>query len=618
MIVSATGGLPDTLSWRASVPKSGRIREVVLSFQTPVTVGDILEGIHHKEYLLPAIQREFVWDADQVRRLVDSLMRGYPIGSFLIWKVSSETAKSYVFYDFLTDCHARDHPYASRAVVPGGQGVLAVLDGQQRLTALNIAVYGSFAVKKKYAWWSSTDAFPKKRLYLNLLADADPDDLGLRYDLQFLTDEEAIAVSGEPDKWYPLAAVMTATNPGPALFAEVAARGVTDTAQAADAYQRLYDLYGAFRIAKPINYHLEADQNPDKVLDIFVRVNSGGTTLSYSDLLLSMATNQWQNRDAREEVRELLQQLNTGGPREFSFSKDVVLKTALLIADVDVRFRVSNFTQDNMKKVEATWDQTRDSLLRAATLLDIFGFSSRTLTADSVLLLLAYYLHHRDLADSYLHSTADAGDRLTVQNWVTRSLIKRGVWGSGLDTLLTRLRRTIDEHGQHSFPVTDLERDMTAQGKSLTFDPTEVDELLEMRYGGQRTFAVLSLLYPGLDLTKEFHEDHIFSRSRFTAKRLADAGISPDDIEHYRNAVDCLPNLQLLAGIPNIEKQAKLPDEWLAGAFPSSELRTTYLCDNDLDDLSLDLANFLDFYDKRKERMRKRLLKVLGVSSASP
>ena len=268
--------------------------------------------------------------------------------------------------------------------VPAGQGVLAVLDGQQRLTALNIAVYGSLAVKKKYAWWSSTDAFPKKRLYLNLLADADPDDLGLRYDLRFLTDEEAKAAPGEPDGWYPLTQVMTVANPGPAMFAEVAARGITDTAQATAAYQRLYDLYEAFRTARPINYYLETDQDPDKVLDIFVRVNSGGTTLSYSDLLLSMATNQWQHRDAREEVRALVQQLNTGGPREFSFSKDIVLKTALLIADVDVRFRVSNFTQDNMKKVEAAWDQTRDSLLRAATLLDMFGFSSRTLTADSV------------------------------------------------------------------------------------------------------------------------------------------------------------------------------------------------------------------------------------------
>lgn len=590
----------------------------MLSFQTPVTVGEILEGIHHKEYLLPAIQREFVWDGDQVRRLVDSLMRGYPIGSFLIWKVSPETANSYVFYDFLTDYHARDHPYASRAVVPGGRSVLAVLDGQQRLTALNIAVYGSLAVKKKYAWWSSTDAFPKRRLYLNLLADADPDDLGLRYDLRFLTDEEAAPMPDQPDKWYPLARMMTVANAGPAMFAEVAARGVTDTNQATEAYQRLYDLHQAFRVIKPINYYLESDQDPDKVLDIFVRVNSGGTTLSYSDLLLSMATNQWQNRDAREEVRALVQQLNTGGPREFAFSKDVVLKTALLIADVDVRFRVSNFTHDNMKKVEAAWDQTRDSLLRAATLLDIFGFSSRSLTADSVLLLIAYYLHRRDLGDSYLQSTADASDRVALQSWVTRSLVKRGIWGSGLDSLLTRLRRTLDEHGQDGFPVPELEQGMLSQGKSLTFDPTEVDELLEMRYGGQRTFAVLSLLYPGLDLSKEFHEDHVFPRSRFTAKRLADAGIPYDDVERYRESVDCLPNLQLLSGVENVEKQAKLPTEWLANAFPKPEQRATYLRDNDLDGVSLDIGDFLDFYDQRKERMRQRLLKALGVTSIDP
>lgn len=588
-----------------------------MSFQTPVTVGEILEGIHRKEYLLPAIQREFVWDADQVRRLVDSLMRRYPIGSFLIWKVSSETASSYAFYDFLTDYHARDHPYASRAVVPAGQGVLAVLDGQQRLTALNIAVYGSLAVKKKYAWWSSADAFPRKRLYLNLLADADPDDLGLRYDLRFLTDDEAKAGPGEPDAWYPLIQVMTVANPGPAMFAEVAARGITDTVQGTAAYQRLYDLFEAFRTARPINYYLETDQDADKVLDIFVRVNSGGTTLSYSDLLLSMATNQWQYRDAREEVRALVQQLNTGGPREFSFSKDMVLKTALLIANVDVRFRVSNFTQDNMKKVESAWDQTRDSLLRAATLMDMFGFSSRTLTADSVVVLLAYYLHRRNLGDSYLHSTADAADRLAVQHWVIRSLVKRGIWGSGLDTLLTRLRRVIDEQDRRGFPVTELEDAMKALGKSLAFDPTEVDELLEMRYGGPRTFSVLSLLYPGLDLTKEFHEDHIFPRSRFTAKRLADVGIPQDQIERYRVAVDSLPNLQLLGGVPNVEKQAKMPGDWLATAFPTAEQRGSYLRDNDLDGLPLGIADFLKFYADRSERMRQRLLKTLGITQSS-
>jgi hypothetical protein len=583
-----------------------------LSFQTPVPVDEILRGIHHKEYLLPAIQREFVWDEDQIRRLVDSLMRGYPIGSFLVWRVDAETARRYTFYDFLTHYHQRDNPYAAKATVPSGQGVLAILDGQQRLTALNIAVYGSYAVKRKYAWWNSTDAFPRKRLYLNLLADADPEELRLHYDLRFLTDDEAKPEVDKPDGWYPVGNVMTVSDPGPRMLSEITSRSIgMDDLDAA--HQRLYDLYQAFRSAKPVNYYLETSQDSDKVLDIFVRVNSGGTTLSYSDLLLSMATNQWEHLDAREEVRALVQQLNTGGSREFSFSKDLVLKTALLVAGVDVRFRVSNFTQDNMKKVEAAWDKTRDALVRAATLVDTFGFTSRTLTADSVVVLIAYYFARRDLTDGYLYSSADVSDRQTVQRWMTRSLIKRGVWGSGLDTLLTRLRRVIDDHGQPGFPVPELEREMAGAGKSLTFEATEIDELLEMTYGGRRTFPVLTLLYPGLDLSKEFHEDHFFPRSRFTARRLADTGIPADQIAQYMDAVDRLPNLQLLAGVPNTEKNAKLPADWLEAAFPVEGQRNAYLRDNDLDALPLELTRFLDFYGQRRERMRNRLAILLGV-----
>jgi hypothetical protein len=328
-----------------------------------------------------------------------------------------------------------------------------------------------------------------------------------------------------------------------------------------------------------------------------------------------MATNQWEHLDAREEVRSLVQQLNTGGTREFNFSKDMVLKTALLIAGVDIRFRVSNFTQENMKRVEASWDNIRSSLLRAATLLDMFGFSARTLTADSVGIVIGYYLSCRNLSEAYLYSAKDAPDRLALRTWVIRSLVKRGIWGSGLDSLLTRLRRVIGEHGQIGFPSLELEREMAAIGKSLTFDPTEVDELLEIKYGAQRTFSVLSLLYPGLDFSKEFHEDHVFPRSRFTSKRLLEAGIASDRIAGYLAAVDTLPNLQLLGGLPNIEKQAKLPAEWLTDAFPSAEQRDTYTRENDLQSLPLDLVGFLEFFRQRRERIRGRLMRLLSVEA---
>lgn len=583
-----------------------------MAFQTPKSIEEMLTSIHKHEYLMPAIQREFVWGPQQIIRLVDSLMRGYPVGSFLLWDVQPQTAQSYTFYEFLTHFHERDNPYADKATVPAGASTVAVLDGQQRLTSLNIALYGSFAEKKKYAWWSSTDAFPVKRLYLNLVNDAHDEELGLRYDLQFLTDKEAAPHEGEPHGWFRVGAVLDLANSGPAIMHELETRGI---ANSTPAFQRLYDLYEAVRVLKPMNYFLVTDQDPDKVLEIFVRVNSGGTPLSYSDLLLSMATNQWKDLDAREEVRSLVGEINTNAGRQFAFTKDLVLKTALTIAEVDLRFKVSNFTQANMSTVEAVWPATRSALLRAATLLQQFGYNERNLTANSVVIPLAYYLHRRGVGDGYLDSSKDASDRLAVQGWVTRSLIKRGVWGSGLDTLLARIRDVLAAHSSQGFPVAEVEAAMAAAGKPLSFEPTEVDELLNLKYGGQRTFAVLSVLYPGLDLSKQFHEDHIFPRSRFSRKKLAVAGVPPERIEHFFDSCDLLPNLQLLAGTANVEKQDMLPAAWIASAFPTPQKAQTYVDDNDLAELPEDITGFDTFFDLRKAKLRERLTKALGDST---
>ncbi len=114
-------------------------------FQPAVSVAEVLERVHSNEYLLPAIQREFVWNTSQIRALFDSVMRGYPIGSFLLWKVNPANVGAFTFYNFITDYHEKDQPYATKAHVPSGSGLTAVLDGQQRLTALNIGIYGSHA-----------------------------------------------------------------------------------------------------------------------------------------------------------------------------------------------------------------------------------------------------------------------------------------------------------------------------------------------------------------------------------------------------------------------------------------------------------------------------------------
>ena len=79
-----------------------------MAFQTPITIHDAISRIGRNVYVLPAIQREFVWSADQVTQLFDSLMQGYPIGSFLFWDVDRDHCHDYAFYGFLADYHQRD------------------------------------------------------------------------------------------------------------------------------------------------------------------------------------------------------------------------------------------------------------------------------------------------------------------------------------------------------------------------------------------------------------------------------------------------------------------------------------------------------------------------------
>jgi hypothetical protein len=579
-------------------------------FQPAVPVSKVLQGIHNRTYVLPAIQREFVWKTEQIRTLFDSLMRGYPIGAFLYWRVEPDTARQFTFYDFLTNYHEKENPYAPKIAIPSGQGVTAILDGQQRLTALNIGLYGSHAERTPRKRWANPDAFPKKRLYIDLRDDSGVDELGMVYTLDFLTDAEARASDGGPNHWYPVSEIMSLPDSGPAIMAELEKRKLTG----GTAFNVLYRLFQAVREMPAINAFQEESQDPDKVLDIFVRVNSGGTQLSYSDLLLSMATNQWQDLDAREEVRSLVAELN-GNSAGFSFSKDTVLKTGLILVDVpDIGFKVSNFTQQNMSLMEKNWPDIRSALLTSADLLASYGYSGRTLTAASAIVPIAYYLHQRGLGTSYVEASAHTQDRLAIRGWLTRSLMKRGVWGSGLDTLLSRIREAIREHGTQRFPTEAIEAAMASAGKSLRFDDAEIAELLELRFGSARVFPVLATLYPGLDLTKSFHEDHIFPRSRFTRIRLAKAGIAPDKIEEYVAKADALPNLQLLAGLPNVEKQAQLPSEWLHGPhFPTEAARSTYITENDLQELPADLNGFLEFFDARRQRIEARLRRALNV-----
>ena len=105
-------------------------------------------------------------------------------------------------------------------------------------------------------------------------------------------------------------------------------------------------------------------------------------------------------------------------------------------------------------------------------------------------------------------------DRQAVREWLFRSLLKSGIWGSGLDTLLTALRQAIKDNGNSGFPVVRIYQDMAARGRSLVFEEEEIEELADMSSGDRLTFGLLSVLFPFVDLRNQFHVDHVFPRSQ--------------------------------------------------------------------------------------------------------
>ena len=405
--------------------------------------------------------------------------------------------------------------------------MIAVLDGQQRLTAFNIGLRGSMAVKLPRKWWSSPDAFPRRILALDLLAPPEPDEDGNRYTFNFI-DEDRIGRDGEDRLWYKVSDIL-AIRPQEAwpdmndwLFDKA-----LDPNQQRLAIRTMSRLYNAVHTDQTVAYYEERNQDIDHVLRIFIRRNSGGTPLSYSDLLLSIATSQWDNLDARKEVHQLVDDLNRIGPG-LGLTKDFVLKAGLMLTNIaSVGFQVRNFTHANMAILEKNWPKISSALMETVQLVTSFGFDSNNIRASSALLPIAYYIYQKGAPTDFdVHSRYEA-DRKAIRGWLIRSLLKAsGIWGSGLDTLLTALRDDVlrsNENGH--FPAAEMRQLMAQRGKSLDFAQEEVEDLADMGISDRRVFALLTLLSPSIDLrTHQFHIDHIFPKSRFTQPVCAQLG----------------------------------------------------------------------------------------------
>lgn len=584
-----------------------------MPFERPLTVKEAVDNVDKKRYLLPAIQREFVWSTEQIECIFDSLMRDYPIGTFLLWYVEKENTKNYQFYEFIKSYHETERRHNPKADIGGSDNITAVLDGQQRLTAFYIGLKGTYAYKLKSKRWDNAMAFPQRKLYLNLLGPAE--DINLEYDFRFLTDKEA-SKCGKSQFWFPVGKVLDFQRESE-VNAYLIQNGIARLEQekAMFANDALFKLYSVINKDPIVHYFLEKGEKLDKVLNIFIRVNSGGTPLSYSDLLLSIATAQWKVKDAREEITQFVDEINKIGDG-FGFDKDFVLKTCLVLSDfADIAFKVDNFNVENMTKIEKNWDDIATAIRLAVTLISGLGYDKGTLSSVTTVIPIAYYILKNGLPHEIIAHSKYKDDRARIHKWLIFSLLKRAFSGTP-DGVVRPIRQVIsDDHS--AFPIGGIIEKFKGNPKSITFTEDDIENLFHNKYGGPFTFSVLSLLYPTLDFRNKFHQDHIFPRSAFKMKNLVKSGLSEYKSEFYMEHCDHIANLQLIEGTPNQEKSDTDFKEWLYENYPEANARKEYMKKNYIPDIDLAFNNFEEFIKARKEVMKNKLKTVLAYDPSS-
>jgi len=578
-----------------------------MAFQTPLTIKKVIENIHKKKYLLPAIQREFVWGTEQIEKLFDSLMQGYPVGSFLFWDVKKEKSKDFQFYEFIRNYHEKNNRHNPLASVDEGEDIIAILDGQQRLTSMYIALKGTYTYKLPRMRRENPLAYPEQQLYVDLLGPSE--DFDTIYDFRFLTNEEADA-DYKDAHWFKVADILNINNPFEIhQYLIKSGLSVIEQEKALFASETLHKLYQAINETPNINYFLEEEQKLDKVLNIFIRVNSGGTKLSYSDLLLSIATAQWRNKDARQEITRFVDEINQIGSG-FNFNKDFVLKACLVLCDFkDIAFKVDNFNTETMQKIEYNWDNIRESIRLAVNLVSSYGYNQDTLTSKNAIIPIAYYLLKRDIPHNYIQSKKYQDDRKLVKKWLVLGLLKQ-VFSGQPDNVLRPLRKIINTN-HTDFPLQMIIDEFKGGTKSFSFNDDEINNLLTYEYGQKHTFSILALLYPNLDFRNKFHLDHIFAKSLFTKRNLSKTGVSQDNLEFYFEHANSIANLQLLEGIPNIEKSDKDFEEWFNETFKDDSAKSDYLAKHYIPNVSLKFTNFKEFAEKRRELIYQKVKSIV-------
>jgi 5-methylcytosine-specific restriction endonuclease McrA len=547
----------------------------------------LLNQIREGEVVLPAIQRDFVWPEVKIERLLDSVMRGYPIGITLLWETYLDVQHRRFIGDYYPDQPHAFHDNSQK------RKLKLVLDGQQRLQSLYIALYGSYA---------------GKRLYFDVLSGRESDDLSDQmYVFSLTTPAEAEAhnaADGSQGRSH-LIAASELYQAGTKERTGLVKRITSELKLADEDEDRLRTNLSLFdeMLTKSTNTlkvsvideNLPSDSASRKreadVLEIFVRVNREGTPLSRSDLIFSMLKLGW--KEAAESLPDFVRTINEGN--SLGLDADFVIRCLFAVSDLGTKFDIDLLRKrTNVEKLRERFDQCCHSIRSGVDfVVGECGIANASLLGGTgTLVPLVYYLYHAPK-----HTVPHAQVERTRKSIFLFAFAKpySRYAESRLSAFIRNELQPRAEKADTEFPFSAAVRWVNwwegydSINERMLQSNTSLTHHVVQRLSGVKQHHAANA--PQLD--------HIFPRSKL---KESPREYGQDEINHFAN-------FWILAAGKNQNKSNKRPADYFQDV-PDGELQRA-LIDRDM----LDYRMYRTFLDERAARIIETVQKRIGFTA---
>jgi hypothetical protein len=308
-----------------------------------MNIVNLLNQIEAHEIVLPAIQRDFVWSRDKIEMLLDSIMRGYPIGIVLMW----ETYHNIQYRRFENATKKRNRPPFFDNT--NGRKLRVVLDGQQRLQSLYLALYGKYEDDYLYLDVLSghqSDDFEEEKYHFYFMSPGDATEWNKSYmpepddsepDYRHIVKVSDLFKMGVEEKQRFRRKVTKDLQ----LPDEDQLRLETNLARLDEVLAKDQNILKASIIDENKPSTSRDRQTESDVLEIFVRINRQGTPLSRSDLIFSMLKLNW--KESATALPDFVDSINEGN--SFELDVDFVIRCLFAVSNLGTRFDIDMLRQ---------------------------------------------------------------------------------------------------------------------------------------------------------------------------------------------------------------------------------------------------------------------------------